>query len=196
MGNPVRLVDPDGRAPDDVIVRNKSDRASILKMINSRAAGVFKFDDNGKLYQHESGSPETGSTYYAERLVSAINDSDVIEISISETAMDPSGDVKNVDDDAGGGMTLLGASKTTKAARVTISGNGNTSLKNTEGYPLPDTPADILGHELLGHAIPWTVKPDTGNAVDNENKSREEQPSFLNAQRKKDPAHVEFPKQD
>lgn len=28
-------------------------------MINSRAAGSFRFDDKGKLYQYESGSPET-----------------------------------------------------------------------------------------------------------------------------------------
>ena len=42
--NPINFIDPDGR---EIVVPNKDDRAAILKMINSKAAGVFAFDDKG-----------------------------------------------------------------------------------------------------------------------------------------------------
>lgn len=48
---------------------------------------------------------------------------------------------------------------------------------------------DILAHELLGHAIPRTVGPDTGNAIANENKMRLE--AGL-PRRPEDPGHVEW----
>ena len=57
---------------------------------------------------------------------------------------------------------------------VFISGNENTRIKDTKGGRLDDSPAFILLHELLGHAIPFITESDTGNAVDNENKARKE----------------------
>lgn len=55
-----------------------------------------------------------------------------------------------------------------------ISGNSNNDLVDTNGAPLRATPADILMHEMVGHAIPVATKWDTGNAVDNKNKARAE----------------------
>ena len=45
-----------------------------------------------------------------------------------------------------------------------------------------------LENELVGHAIPWSVKPDSGNAVENENKIRRETNSNL---RIEDKTHYE-----
>ena len=37
---------------------------------------------------------------------------------------------------------------------VVISGDANPNVEDQAGKPLHDTPADILAHELVGHAIP------------------------------------------
>jgi hypothetical protein len=47
-------------------------------------------------------------------------------------------------------------------------------------------------HEIVGHAVPYaTATKDTGNAVDNENKVREQQPPGNNAKRAQEPDHKE-----
>ncbi|WP_268848913.1 hypothetical protein [Flavobacterium aestivum] len=118
-------------------------------------------------------------------------------ISIGQTYQDK-GVAKSVDNDAGGGVTLkktltstdskTGETKVTKEADVIISGNPNPNLQDKNGNPLADNPADILVHELVGHAIPHITKTDTGNAVDNENKVRAEQQT---PERKPEPLHKE-----
>ena len=47
-------------------------------------------------------------------------------------------------------------------------------MLDTNGNPLKDDAKKILGHELVGHAIPATVGTDTGNAVENENRIRKD----------------------
>jgi len=202
LNNPILYIDPDGR---EVIVPNKADRASVLKMINSKAVGTFTFDKSGKLYLAKSSGDATKfSTDYRDKLVAAINDKEKINISIGQTYT-ANGQTKNVDSDAGGGVTLkktststdpaTGNKTVTKEADVIISGNPNNNLQDTNGNKLTDDPADILVHELVGHAIPHITKTDTGNAVDNENKVRAEvktsnqtRPSPL---RKTEPSHTE-----
>ena len=73
---------------------------------------------------------------------------------------------------------------------VFVSGKGFT-LKDTEGKPLKLTAADILLHELIGHAIPMTVGTDTGNAIDNENKARKQLNKGKGKLVKSDPDHIE-----
>ncbi len=193
--NPINLIDPDGR---DIVVPNKADRAAVLKMINSKVLGLYAFDKNGKLYQVRStGDASRYSKYYADRLNAAIKDKDVINVKIAQKYTS-NGVKKDVDEDAGGGVTQYSTDKSGNLASdvdVTISGNENKNLKDQSGKPLEDKPADILGHELVGHAIPATVGGDTGNAVDDENKVRKEVkekgqtgPSPL---RKKEPWHKE-----
>ena len=72
---------------------------------------------------------------------------------------------------------------------VTISGRELKGLTNTSGKPLSDTPADILAHELAGHAIPHLMGSATGNAVDDENRVRSEVPG--GDQRAPEPWHSE-----
>ena len=111
------------------------------------------------------------------------------------------GIIKDVDKDAGGGVTqnidqgIMFQSRKGGDQFVSISGNENTKLKDTKGNPLVDKAADILAHELVGHVIPHILGSDTGNAVENENKVRAEvksknskKPSPL---RKAEPNHIE-----
>lgn len=185
LGNPIKYIDPDGR---EVIVANAKQRAAILKMINSKALGIFTFDKGGKLYlARASGDAKKYSTYYRDKLVAAIADKEKISISIGQKYT-AGGVTKDVDKDAGGGVTIQKTKGLKKDADVTISGHPYMGLKDTSGKPLNDAPADILAHELVGHAIPHITSSDTGNAVSNENKVRKETGG---PERKSEPTHTE-----
>ncbi|MDR1876029.1 MAG: RHS repeat-associated core domain-containing protein [Flavobacteriaceae bacterium] len=207
--NPVKYIDPDGR---DIVVPNKSDRAAVLKMINSKALGSYAFDKNGKLYQVKStGDATKYSKYYADRLNAAIKDDQTIEIRIGTKINIPSiqsngkggRELKagggttstDVDVDYGGGVTYSINGGKGDNVLVYISGNENKNLEDENGNQLEDKPADILAHELVGHAIPYTVGTDTGNAVDNENKVRKEIKTTKQTEasplRKSEPTHNE-----
>ncbi|MCI2260485.1 RHS repeat domain-containing protein [Xanthomonas indica] len=172
-GNPYKFIDPDGRI---VKLADLKDKKAIEGMIRSRSAGKFKFDKDGKLKQSKSSANQKGrSTYYQSKLNAAIDSSETITVGINSTFTDPmSGNQEDVDSAAGGGVTV---GRTHGGDQeVTISGNPLNSLKDTSGAQLRDDPADILMHEMVGHAIPHVVGSDTGNAVDNENKARSEIP--------------------
>ena len=168
LGNPIRYIDPDGR---EVVVPNVKDRAPILKMINSRALGLFAFDKSGKLYQvRATGDATKFSSYYRDKLVEGIESDKTITVNIAEKFTFGG---KEYDTDADwGGAATAGAKDTDQT--TWISGNENTNLKDKDGKPLRDKAADILAHELVGHAIPKVAGSDTGNAVENENKVRKE----------------------
>jgi len=168
-------------------VYSKKDQQAVLKMINSKALGTFAFDRNGELYlKSPKGDASKYSKYYQDRLVEAINQKEnTIVIDIESHYLDPEDNkTKNLDDPltgGGGGVTLSeiqpasSNSPETKVATVYISGNSNTEdIRDTKNQPLVYEADDILMHELLGHAIPFIAKPDTGNAIKNENKAQEQ----------------------
>ena len=176
--NPILYSDPEG---DTIRIPNVAARVAVLKMINSKALGTFAINaTTGELYlEKATGNPAKFSKYYQDKLVEAINDGDVININIGSTYV-INGVTKDVDIDAGGGATIYTKYVSTNALKgpveVTISGNDYLGLTDVSGAALTDKPADILAHELVGHAIPATVGTDTGNAVENENKIRAENP--------------------
>jgi len=194
--NPIIYIDPGG---ETIVVPNVADREPILEMINSKALGTFAFNEAGELHQVKAtGDATKYSTYYRDKLVEAINDPDLIDISISQTYTSPvDGTSKDIERSAGGGKTFLSTFEVTtptiatdvsgvvtvvgytvtieKEAKVIISGKAYNSLlppilDKSRNKITPDA-ADILLHELVGHAIPKIVGRDTGNAVDNTNKA-------------------------
>ena len=165
--NPIIYVDPDGR---EIVVPNKDDRAAVLKIINSRARGTFAFDDNGKLYVVKKEGSEKYSEYYRDKLIEGIESDKTITINIAGK-FTYGGKDYDTDADWGGGATAGGVGTD---QIIWISGNENKNLKDTKGKSLRDEAADILAHELVGHAIPGVAGSDTGNAVENENKVRKE----------------------
>ena len=188
-----------------IVIPKSSDRAAILKMINCKALGTFAINETtGRLYLLNSNGDATKySTYYRDRLILAIGDPDVIAIKIGTSYVDPNTKKTEPISKAGEGITLSGfwnvntkvtdpvnATETTTTTQepysdVIISGKENTSGLSTGCvYKV----ADILLHELVGHAIPNTVGSDTGNAIKNDNKARQELGEVL---RTAEPEHVE-----
>ncbi|MCY1399904.1 RHS repeat-associated core domain protein [compost metagenome] len=164
--NSYRNVDPDGR---EVISLDARNNLYLAGLINSRASVVFRFDVNNKLRIVE-GSGGSGSNYYSSRLIQAIASDKRISLGVGSYYFAPNGIKYDVDEQAGGGLTYSGFKDGSNV--VFISGNANPSLKDENGFSLRDDPADILVHELVGHAVPRIIGGDTGNAVENENKVR------------------------
>ncbi len=200
--NPLIYIDPDGK---EIVVANKKDQKAILKDINSRALGTFAFNKSGQLYlKNSKGNEAKYSKYYQEKLVEAIKSDKKIEIAIATEApyykvssdgktLEETGNGKLVNvDENGGGITTPHVGTDQK---VFVSGNVpehvEKEAKDNFGKKLKVESADILMHELVGHAIPHIVGPDTGNAVDNENKVHEQRGVPL---READPKHKESKK--
>jgi RHS repeat-associated protein len=196
LNNPMKFIDPDGK----VVGIPKAHRKEVLEYINSRSAGVFSINRKGELFLKSKDGSNENSTYYRDKLVAAIKDPDVIMISQSSTFIDKDSKTENVDKERGGGVTVMknitttdnkGKQTKTKEADIILSGNTNKNMIDSDGKSLLYEPADILMHEFLGHAAPFTVGTDTGNAVDNENKAREQLPTKLNQKRAKESDHKE-----
>jgi hypothetical protein len=99
-----------------------------------------------------------------------------------------------IDDDLGGGATWGSKGQDQEViisghSVTTIPYSGGRKLTNTRGQVLRNDPADILVHELVGHAIPAIAGSDTGNAVKNENKARSQE--FAAGQRMPEAGHTE-----
>jgi RHS repeat-associated protein len=176
IGNPIRFIDSDGR---EIVVPNQADRVAVIKMLNSKSGNTYGINNKGEVYMARKAGPASKgySKYFSDRLDAGIAAKDKITIQIGQT-YNENGKVKDVDKDAGGGVTeqiQSGLMIKTKEANITISGNENTNLKDENGKPLKDKAEDILSHELVGHAIPFIAGTDTGNAVKNENKVRAEE---------------------
>jgi RHS repeat-associated protein len=181
--NPVTNIDPDGRV---VTSLNASNNQSLQKYINTNSSGQFRFNGANQLVKADAPANGGGSTYYSDKINAAINSPVNVILDVAPTATQQNGNVVEVDSSAGGGIT---EPRSNGDVNVTISGNANTSLKNMDGGSLVDGPADILMHEIVGHAVPIAVGPDTGNAVTNENKARSQ---IAGAdQRAPEPDHVE-----
>jgi RHS repeat-associated protein len=190
---------PEPGQGNSVYIPNIAQRPIVLKMINDRASGQFSINEQGKLKldkKNKDGKADLNhSDYYRDRLIEAIDGSNVIEIRIQQlvnVTTDNAGNhvigkgTNSVDQLSGGGQTWTG----TSGFLVIISGNSNydPNILGVDGKALSATSGDILMHELVGHAIPRAVGADTGNAVDNENKARSQMGKRLRA---RDPFHSE-----
>ena len=194
--NPIRYIDPDG---EKITIPKNADRVAVIKLINSKALGTFGIDKKGQLYVVKKDG-KNGSSYYRDKLVDAINSDKDIQISVTNITKGYRynkstgsydkvlvGRDQNVDAEYGGGATW---GRPFTDQRVVVSGNELKGLKDTEGNPLTDDASHILMHELIGHAIPAITGKDTENAVDNENKGREQQPKGQDQKRQSEPDHT------
>lgn len=151
--SPYRFTDPDGR---EIVAVDSNQRLSIEALINDKSASSYKFNNQNELRksgQNDNSRPR--SAEYSSRIDEAIKSDKSVYIAIAA-------DFKGENIVEQGGIT---AKDNVGNAAVVIS--GESSAIST--MPTPVSPANILAHELVGHAIPHVVGGGTGNAVQNEN---------------------------
>ena len=121
------------------------------------------------------------SEYYKMRLLDAIGSDKTVYVNLNDKYMDGSGMMNDISRKGEGAtLPLINGD-----AIVTISGKSHI-IYDSEGNLINDMPEFILAHEFVGHAIP-IVAPERkdensifllplkmGNAIENENKIREE----------------------
>jgi hypothetical protein len=175
VGNdPTNKTDPTGLriyAPDE------RDRAALARMINSRAQGKYGFDKKGNLVKLSPiGKHTQRSSYYSSKLDGLIASNRTTFVDIRSTVLDPdTGKLESVDGKFGGGVTV--GSPYGGDQSIAVSGREHSPpMTDTAGHKLPSMPSDILMHEIVSHAAPHILGPDTGSAVGNENKARQELP--------------------
>jgi hypothetical protein len=174
--------DPTGKV---ITVANPDLQRRIAAQINSLTRGKFGFDKNGNLRRESTRGGTGRSGYYERRLVAAIAARPVISIAEGRTSVSASGITREVERDCKGACIEI--NRRTGDSRITISGRA-TTVFTPEGRMFPITPGEVVMHELVGHAIPAAVGRDTGNAVQNENRVRQENGLPL---RPLDPDHEE-----
>ena len=163
-GNPIVNVDPDGRV---VTSANVANNTKIQNWINSRSSAQYAYVD-GKLTKVADTSNGGGkSKYFSDRLDKAIASSQTIVVDVGDTT----NDLKSVDAHWGGGLTSK--AEPDKPVNIIVS-ETVTTTSGANGTTIVVGPEDRLPHEIVSHALPLIGYPDTGNAVDDENKVRSE----------------------
>ena len=192
--NPIKYVDPDGRK-----IKIPHNQNQILGYINSSAQGVFAINKDGYLYMKKAMNNQGFSKYYTEKLNGLIKDpnstvtvlvGDKVKVPNSKTGKMETKATKDYGEGVTVSLTKIYNNPKGKShdITITISGKSRQGLKDQNGNALEDGPAEILSHEIVGHAAPKVLGSDTGNAIENENKVRLQLDKPL---RERDDSHVE-----
>ena len=176
IGNmPIKFYDPDG---NKIICEDKNTQKEVLKAINSQAVGKFDFNSKGELILvSKKGDEKKYSKYFRDQLMKAINDTEnSIIIKKADKAYNPDTEKYKDLSDYGEGVTFKEIYEDKDAPKVAqVYYSGKTTTDKDENFKnMVLTVDEIIMHELVGHGIPYTTGSDTGDAVKNENKVREE----------------------
>ncbi|MCJ8291346.1 MAG: RHS repeat-associated core domain-containing protein [Flavobacteriales bacterium] len=212
--NPIAFIDPDGKK---FVIPNEEQREQVLGMLNTYSQHTYTTNDKGEIYVSEWNTNENGSEYFSDRFQQAMNSSNTTEIIIHEQDELPlpwtrngwltRGILPKVEKPYGSNETGYISLKS-QGEGLTVIGRKNGGAKNNLVYISGESyytfyqdedgnisggglasAAEILLHELIGHAIPAMIGSDTGNAIENENKVWKEVHTTI---RWVDPSHKEI----
>ncbi|WP_447726009.1 RHS repeat-associated core domain-containing protein [Sphingomonas koreensis] len=179
--DPVNALDPTGML--EVRAESPTAARQLETMINSRAEGTYRFDDNNVLSKTaDAANPKANSETYASTLDAMIASPNVARLDVAQTLI-ANGGAHNVDAAFGGGVTV--SRPGSKDVRVVVSGNGLDKVPAVGGGTIKQTGADILFHEISVHAGPIMLGGQ--QSIQNENNIRKEIPGMK--QRDIDPSH-------
>ena len=178
--NPVKYVDPDGREID-VSAIGPNNKKTLLAEINKYSYLQFTIKGD-RLILDKSSINSKGSKTFSHDLVDAISDKTNIKIMLVKNTTDEYGNKKIID----GGYTTYDSEK--KEASIAINPQTAYYTDADSGDIRQTSACVVLIHELSGHLLPQIHK-ENGNAVEKENKIRQEIGLPL---RKEDKTHVCF----
>lgn len=184
--DPVNGVDPSGQA---IVALKPEQEHKIEGYVNERARGEFRFVNHQLVKVNDKSiAGVKGSKFYTSRLQAGIASKHTLGVAIAPHFDHPlaNGTVERiiVDNTTNNGGVTEGNLR--GDATSIISGNPSLNLTNAEGHSIPDTPADILMHEIGAHAVPTMLGHINGNAVSDENIMRRENGL---PERKPEPSH-------
>jgi len=169
--DPVNLTDPTGT----IILSRPGQEAENARRINTHTNGIYRFSGpNGSLrrigFARTTNSRIPTLSYEDRRLGAAIASERAVTLAVGNT-VSLEGRTLNIYD-LGGGGTFADAESGNQT--VVVGTRGVNIARDRSGRALPQTPADLLMHELIVHAIPNMTGVDMNNGVENENRVRRE----------------------
>jgi len=169
--NPLKFVDKNGL---EITVANNKDEKFFLDAINQHSYVQFTCDKNNKVVPNFVVKPnDNGSKYYSDRIIQAIDSDKNITLYKTNEVRTEKVEKESVDK-RGGGVTgrIYDSNNNVVRADVILSGNPST-IVGMDGNKKNYSVADIVLHELLGHAIP-NILGENCNATNEENIARYE----------------------
>jgi RHS repeat-associated protein len=190
--NPVKYIDPDGR--EIGIEGDETNQKKILEWINQYSKEQYAIVED-KLTKTD-GVNENGSKQYSDKINYLIENGSTT-IKIGDTYTDEDKKEQPLPNDRFGNKQLgyTYGNNGLKIMHISITGESRKMIVQG-GARLTTTPAQVIMHELAGHAEP-RISGNRGNAVDIENSILYEMgsrfPSFIQAMgynlRLREPGH-------
>jgi hypothetical protein len=169
--DPVNRSDPTGRT----ILARRGQEEEIARRINTHTNGIYRASGSNGALRRVGFARTTNSRiptlgYYDRRLGAAIASDKTITLAVGNTVR-LEGRTLSIYDLGGGGTF---PDTETGNQTVVVGNRGVNVARDTSGNALLQTPADLLMHELVVHAIPNITGVDTHNGEENENRVRRE----------------------
>ena len=165
--DPINHTDPTGLI---INIPDADQRKTIVSLINSQSKEQYKVDSKGNLVRDTSAkNNKSGSGYYSKQIDRGIAGKQTTSVAIADKVQmqgktatgKPVYGFVNLSD-TGGGLTTNGG----KNVYINNQSSYDTGLR---GESVKSSPAQILAHELGGHAVPELYGGGTGNAIKDEN---------------------------
>ena len=167
--NPVKFIDKDG---NKVRIPIENQRSELLSYTGAYFQQGLNVDKDGFIFVSDKNIVnEKGSKIYTDNLIEAIDNKELtINLRIAEKVKSL-GKTISVSQKGDGATYYINEKEIGSA----ITGEKHV-VYDKNNQPLEQSPADILMHEIFGHAIPKIINADysTGNAIKNENIIRRE----------------------
>jgi RHS repeat-associated protein len=178
--DPSNNTDPTGKVIKCSVIseETRAECDAIAGDISSMTDSTYKFNDKGELekqkpefsYKHaKTGKQKSQNTssYYQKRIDQAIKSEKTIDVGKGEDIYDPAkGDYEDISTEQGGTTGLPGQDQTVRYTGRSVEYTDESGAQRTA------TPAQVLMHELVSHAIPAIVGSDnpSRSSIETENR--------------------------
>ena len=164
--NPVKYVDPTGREVQ--VLGDEADSQMILTYINLISEQQYKIEDGFLQICSSSGTNRYGSKQYSE-IINYLIENGTTTIQIGDTYLNENSQQIPLPTDYAGNIQAgyVYGNDTLGIMNVTVR-NVNARVLLSDGTYGSRNPAEVLMHELAGHAQP-RISGNVGNAIEIEN---------------------------